>query len=192
LSIINHFFLGDLGFIDTRTIRLYAITESGKRQLGEWKALIELNRDFDRISKLKPQARGKTFEPLITSLFESQGWNVDPSVRASNEDLDVIVNRGREFFLIEYKWEKDRVAPIAVNHLLGKLYKRADTKGMIFSMSGFTKGAIKDIEETTSKKVVILFGKTDVATLLKNPDSLESVIDEKCASLVAKRIALWS
>jgi len=60
--------------------------------------------------------------------------------------MDVMIHKGRDFFGIECKWEKKPIQAGVIRELFGKLGNRIDVKGIIVSMSGFSKGAIVEVQ----------------------------------------------
>lgn len=175
-------FVGDYSF---------HIEQAGLEQFEKWHTKQSLVDDYNRISELKPQARGTELQKLIAQALESSGWQQEESVKTFYEEIDVVIHKNRESYLIECKWEKKPIQPIAINHLLSKLNKRADTKGIVISMSGFTKGAVKNVEDSATQKLVLLFGEEDVKKIVSNPDSFETLLNEKHRELVSRRKAVW-
>lgn len=101
--------------------------------------------------------------------------------------MDVVIHKKREFYLIECKWEKKPIESKVVNELFGKLSKRTLTNGILFSMSGFTLGADKNVESLTGTKAILLFGEKDLKKLIINPSSFEDLLNEKFTALISQR-----
>ncbi len=176
-------FVGDYSF---------HIEQAGLEQYEKWRRKQFLVDEYNRIANLKPQSRGIELQKLIAKALEFSGWEQEESVKTSYEEVDVVIHRHREFYLIECKWESKPVQPIAINHLLSKLNKRADTKGIVMSMSGFTKGAVKDVEDSTNQKLILLFGEEDVKKIISDPDSFDRLLTGKYKELAARRKAIWN
>lgn len=183
--------LDEIYLVDGSNGWSFQSTELGREQFKQWQIQTSLNQEFENISKFTAQKRGIEFQKLMTKALEFSGWQSQESVKTSYEEIDIIINKNREYYLIECKWEKEPVEPIAINHLLSKLDKRADTNGIVMSMSGFTSGAIKDAEDSLYKKLVLLFGKDDVEEITANPESFEILLNEKYRDLVTKRKATF-
>lgn len=123
--------------------------------------------------------------------MEFTGWNQEANVMTSYEQIDVVIHRNREFYLIECKWEKDPIEAGEIDKLFGKLRRRIGTNGFLMSMSGFTSGAIENVEDSTSDKLILLFGKEDIEEIIANPNSFDSLFNEKCEELVMRRKAIY-
>lgn len=189
----NLLFLWERGFIQGSK-EGYRITESGLDNFNKLETqnyCIAKFSELNQSKKITPQQRGREFQKLISKVFEIAGWNQEESVSTSNEEIDVIIHKNREFYLIECKWEKKPIQPNAINHLLRKLNKRADTKGIIISMSGFTSGAVEEIFESTTQKLILLFGKEDIGQIIFHPASFEDLLNYKYTELVSRRKAIW-
>ncbi|HMS43406.1 MAG TPA: restriction endonuclease [Pyrinomonadaceae bacterium] len=184
-------FLNDFGLLEAISIGMYQSTQLGIEQFRLWEQGTSLNEEFANLSKLSPQKRGTELQKVIAKALGFAGWKQEESVKTSYEEVDVIIHKNREFCLIECKWEKNPIQPIAINHLLGKLNKRADTKGIVMSMSGFTSGAVQDVIDSTTQKLIILFGKKDIEEIISNPDSFEILLNEKYTELISRRTVVW-
>src|SRR6476620_10253758 len=80
---------------------------------------------YQDIRSLPPHERGIQFQKLIAEIAKLQGWEQEEGVQTSNEEIDVIIYREREFYLIECKWLKEGVETKEVDVLHGKVSKRA-------------------------------------------------------------------
>lgn len=138
---------------------------------------------------ITPQQRGRKLEKLIAEVLEFAGWNQKANVTTSYEQIDVVIYHNREFYLIECKWEKDPIEADEIDKLFGKLRRRTGTNGFLMSMSGFTRGAIENVEDSTNQKLILLFGKKDIEKIISNPDSFDSLFNEKVEELVIRRKA---
>lgn len=188
---LNIDFLKGFGLLNDVTIGCYQSTPEGRKQFEIWHKGKSISEDFDRVSHLAPQQRGRDFQKLIAKAIEFAGWQQSESVKTSYEEIDVIIYQNREFYLIECKWENEKSAPSDINHLFGKLNQRADTNGIFMSMSGFTSGAVENVENLTNQKLILLFGKEDIEKVLLDPDSFDDLLNEKYNELVMKRKAIW-
>ena len=167
------------------TIRGLEAVEQYRRQKG-------LADEFETVSKMSPQPRGRALQKLLAKVCERNGWGQEESVRTSNEEMDVIVFRDREYYLLECKWEKDPIEAEVVRELFGKLGNRIDVRGIIVSMSGFTKGAVKQVEDYIGQRIILLFGEADVKALLYGRASFNDLLNAKYKELVTKRKVVFS
>lgn len=187
----NFRMLAELNLIEALSAWDFKSTEIGLEQFRIWEKKIFLNEEFNKILELQPQKRGIELQKLIAKVLEFAGWEQNESVKTDYEEVDIIINKNREFYLVECKWENKSIQPIAINHLLSKLNKRADTNGIVISMSGFTSGAVQNVGDSTNQKLILLFGKEDIEEIISNPDSFETLLNEKYKELVMRRIAIW-
>jgi hypothetical protein len=188
----NFLFLKELNLITGDSGRYYRITGSGTRNLEKWRGQFRFQTEYDRISKLAPQARGREFEKLVTEIIKFAGWEAEHDVQTSFEQMDVVIHKEREFYLIECKWEKKPIESGVVNELFGKLSKRTLTNGILFSMSGFSSGVDKNVESLTGKKAILLFGEKDIKKLILNPSSFEDLLNEKFTVLISQRKVVFN
>jgi len=143
--------------------------------------------EFESLSDLKPQPRGRALQQLIAKIVEIYGWSQEESVKTSNEEMDVIVFREREYYLLESKWEKDRIEAPVIRELIGKLENRIDVRGIVVSMSGFTRGALEQVHDHTGKRIILLFGNDDVRALVYGQETFDDLLNAKYKALVTKR-----
>jgi|SRR5215213_4217090 len=183
----NLIFLKDLGLIAGDLSRYYRITDSGTRNLEKWRGQFRFQAEYDRIAALAPHARGREFENLVTEIVKFAGWEAEHDVKTSFEQMDVVIHKGREFYLIECKWEKNPIESKVVNELSGKLIKRTLTNGILFSMSGFSSGVGENVESLTGTKAILLFGEKDLKKLISNPSRFEDLLNEKFTALISQR-----
>jgi hypothetical protein len=104
--------------------------------------------------------------------------------------MDVMVHRQREFYLLESKWEKDPIEAAVIRELHGKLSNRVDVRGIVVSMSSFTSGAIQQVQDYASSRVIFLFGPGDVDKLVSGQALFEDLLDEKYTGMVTRRLAI--
>lgn len=148
-------------------------------------------RDFSSLSELTPQAMGRRFQQLLSVFIGLQGWNVEESVKASNEENDVLVFSDREDYLIECKWEKNPIEAGPIRELQSKLTNRFGTRGIFVSMSGFTSGAVEQAEEQANLRELLLFGREDVTDLIDLNKTFEQLLTTKHRQLVRQKKCAW-
>jgi hypothetical protein len=73
-------------------------------------------KEFERVSAMTPQPRGRALQRLLASILEQNGWKQDEPVRTSNEEIDIVVSKEKEYYLTECKWEKKPIG----RELLGR------------------------------------------------------------------------
>ena len=178
-----------LGYTEITTLAsLYEPTESGKQAVRQYR----LEQQYEHISALRPQERGRELQRLIAEIAAQQGWEQKEGVRTQNEEIDVIVYHETNFFLIECKWEKKPIQRKVISDLQSKLNKRAGAVGCLVSMSGFTVGTISEVRELSSQYSILLFGKADVESMVYGRKSLRSLILTKLGALTTSRQVIFS
>jgi hypothetical protein len=101
--------------------------------------------------------------------------------------MDVIVWREREYYLLECKWEKDPIEAPVVRELFGKLGNRIGVNGIVMSMSGFTKGAVKQATEYAGQRMILLFGEDAIKRMVYGVEPFTDLLDAKYRRLTTKR-----
>lgn len=188
--VYNMIMLEEAGYANAVTAGFSSITNTGLDAVTEWKKRLEIVSNFEHISKLKPQLRGVKLQDLIAEIAEGQGWEKEVSVKTSNEELDIVIYRGRDFFLVECKWEKEPIETKDLREFYAKLATRDGVKGMFISMSGFTGGAKEAVLAYMNNRSILLFGEGDVNSLVYENVILEDLINEKLKQLLTKKAIL--
>ncbi len=184
--------LEDARYIQTFAMGSFKITGHGLNAVADWEKRQAFEDNFKAIEKLEPQARGRAFQRWLAEVIENYGWSSEPEVKTSNEEMDVLINKGLQYFLVECKWEKDPVEASIVRELYGKLTNRAGVNGVIVSMSGFTTGAIKQVEDYISNRAILLFGPNDIHSLIADGGDFESLLNGKYGDLMKRRKITFS
>jgi HJR/Mrr/RecB family endonuclease len=161
--------------------------------IGKQRKQSTLATDFDAIARLEPQPRGREFQKLFARMIaQHEGWSEEEGVRTSDEEIDVIVNRDREYYLVECKWERHGVEAKVIRDLYSKLTDRANTQGLVASLSGFTRGAVEHVQKKASDRIILLFGPWDVCALMYGRVSFDDLLGEKYDALVKRGSVLFS
>lgn len=184
--------LSELGYIEPVAMGSYKITYSGLDAVASWRQRTSVAEEFETISKMRPQPRGRALQKLLAGVFEMQGWSQEEGARTSNEEMDIIVFQGREYYLFECKWEKDPIEASVIRELYGKLGNRVDVRGAVVSMSGFTSGAVKQVEDYVGSRVILLFGPNDVHSMVYGEATFDDLLDEKYRRLITQREIVFS
>lgn len=72
--------LDSQGYVE-RTGVGHRITHLGMEVYGEWRRSLSLLEEFESISKLEPQPRGRALQKLFAKVVEFQGWEQEEGVR---------------------------------------------------------------------------------------------------------------
>ena len=179
--------LEDLNYIETVALGSYKITPRGLKAVNEWRKVTGFVNEYERISTLNPQSRGRALQKLLAEVIEKYGWSQEEGARTSHEEMDVVIHKARDYFLIESKWEKEPIESPVVRELHGKLSNRDGVEGIIVSMSGFTSGAVEQAESYASSRKILFFGKEDVEQIIYQRASFDGLLDEKYQQLTTRR-----
>ncbi len=177
--------MDELGYVEHVAASTFKITFYGLESVEEWLEKVSIGDEFEEISDLKPQLRGVRFQSLVSRVLSRDGWISDESVRTEHEEMDIIFSKSREYYLVECKWEKDPIEARIVRELFGKLSNRVGVRGVLFSMSGFTSGAISQAEEYASQEIVLFFGPEDVSSLIMEGQEFDELLNTKYKSYVS-------
>lgn len=183
--------LAKVGMIKRLGPQAFRITQAGYGESQVVKTRNDLQESFRTISGLIPQKRGIEFQRLLGRLLEFQGWRQQEGVKTEEEEIDVVINRGFEYFLFECKWEKDPIGAAVIREFFGKLFKRSQTKGIVVSHSGFTTPAATEAENFFSHRPILLMGPEDIEELVSFKRSFEEIVAERYDLLVTKRISIF-
>jgi len=187
----NLLVLKDLGLVEPLTGGLHKITLEGLNCVQDRRKRVKLIEEFERISNLEPLPRGRALQELLSRFMEDEGWLQEEGVRTSHEEMDLIVYREREYFLIECKWQKGPIDAPVVRELYGKLSNRIGVQGILMSMSGFTRGAVQQAEEYAGQRVILFFGERDIHRLVYERASFNELLNEKYRQLITRRKILF-
>lgn len=183
--------LSDLGFTEYAGMNSAKITYSGLDEIADWHKRRGFASEFEQISQMGPQPRGRALQKLLARVVEESGWLQEEGARTSHEEMDVVLHRDREYYLAECKWEKEPIEAAVVRELFGKLGNRIGVQGLIMSMSGFSSGCVQQAEDYAGAKVILLFGPTDIQAVVRASESFDSLLNHKYRELITRREAVW-
>jgi len=143
--------------------------------------------EFARIEQLSAHERGRKLQTFLADVLSNYGWSLLRAVKTTHEEVDFIVYQDREYYLIECEWRNEPSDPNFITEIYGKIDSRVGINGLAFSMSGFTKGAVKRAELHAPKKVILLFGERDLRGIISGDESFADLLDEKYRELVTYR-----
>ena len=137
--------------------------------------------------KITPQKRGLAFQKGFAELLKYRGWTVEESVRTPGEEIDIIISKGMEHWLLECKYQKRPVGSSEISKFLTKLRARAGVNGIFLSMSGFTKDAVSTAEREIHQKIIVLLDRKDIESIVSEPKNFETLIRKKWHLAISKR-----
>lgn len=191
IVLLNLSFLSEVGYVLDTSSSSFRITHPGMDAVRQWRQRKALGEELERIKALAPQPRGRALQKLLAKAIEQLGWLQEEGVRTSHEEIDVIIYRDREYYLVECKWVADPVEASVVRELKGKLDNRVDVRGIVLSMSGFSAGAVEQAVEYAGQRVILLIGPEDVRALISQNSTFEELLNEKYKALVTRKQIIW-
>jgi hypothetical protein len=174
------------GYVEDSSDIFEKITPRGRAHVHEVQFGLELRREFDDISNMDPHPRGRAFNSFFGKLAARNRWSQESGVATSYEEMDVIMFKGRESYLVECKWEKHPIQPKVISGLYGKLHKRVGMQGVVVSMSGFTEGATRAVKDFTDDHLVLLFGPEDVRSMVFQSITVDELLGSKYKQLLSR------
>lgn len=183
--------LSDNGYIESVGGGSFRITPEGLDSVQEWRRQKTIVDKFHKIEKLSPQSRGKEFEKVFSDLLRSYSWEADQGVLTTHEELDLVFNKGRDYYLVECKWEKNKIQAKVVRDVYGKLENRDQINGIVVSMSGFSSGCRQQVKDYANKKIILLFGEKDVQNLLYREIPFDAMLNDKYKALITRKEVIY-
>jgi hypothetical protein len=185
----NLLVLDETGYAEPAENGHYRITGVGLDGVEQYRKTRGVADEFETISELSPRPRGRALQKLVARMIGQQGWETDEGVRTSHEEMDVVIWREREYYLLECKWEKDPIEASVIRELFGKLGNRVGVNGIVMSMSGFTKGAAEQAEGYAGQRMILLFGEDGIRRMIYGREIFMDVLSIKYRQLAMKRRA---
>ena len=142
---------------------------------------------FSLYSIANPQERGKKLEGCLNRIFLSFGiLTREAFVRRGEvgegiiEQIDGVVEIENEIYLVEVKWEKDKIGSQNIFAHLGRIYHRANAHGLYISESGYTSSAIVAAKEALTKNaLIVLADLRELVDILSQEKDLLSYLKAK-------------
>ena len=182
----NLLLLNDEGYTEPFAVATTRITQKGLKAVQAHRQRVGLIEEYIRISESNPQERGRALQKLIARIVEEDGWSQEEGVRTAHEEIDVMLHKEQNYFLLEAKWKKRRVEANVVRELFGKLGNRDSVKGLLVSMSGFTKGAVNQAKDYSGQRAILFFGKQDIESLIFGRTTFDKLLSQKNNQLITR------
>lgn len=170
----------------------FSIHPMGLKRLEIRNKFLSRISEFEKLQELSPQPRGREFQKFLAKVLEQSGWSQLEGVRNIGEEIDIIIHRDREFYMLECKWEKDPVEAIVIRDFHDKLLERAGVQGIVVSMSGFSEGAEKIAHDRSGSKLIAFFGQRDVQAIVYGQVNFDDLLKQKIVEIVTHRKVTYS
>jgi predicted transcriptional regulator len=183
--------LMDAGYVQKNTNRGCSITTKGREKVKEYLIITSRLEKFERLeglSETTAQGRGHQLEDILADIVAEDGWGVEKRVRSQGQEHDLFIHKGLHYFLVSCKWEKDSIQSKEVELLESRVRSRISTSGgILLSMSGFTDNCIEEVRLKITSALIILFGPSDIRTILTAEKSLTGYIEDKVQYIMNHR-----
>ncbi len=118
-----------------------------------------LQRDLERLEhRVDTHARGPMFERLVKRLLARAGFSVvlNPGT-ARPRQTDLLASYKGDIYLVETKWQKDRVDVGDIDNLRARLSRTpSDVIGVFISMSGYGDEAVREVEGRRERAILLV------------------------------------
>jgi Restriction endonuclease len=140
---------------------------------------------FERLLESEDAAgRGPAFEKLLGARLIADGFDVHINPKTARpRQTDLVAIRASQHFLIEAKWRKRSVDVGEVDSLRARLNRiPSDFVGCIFNMSGYTSGAIEQVESDRAREI-LLFNAAEINAMFAERLEVNELIRRKRETL---------
>ncbi|AIQ31446.1 restriction endonuclease [Paenibacillus sp. FSL P4-0081] len=141
-----------------------------------------------------PHKRGKLFEDVLNRLFSSFGILIKEAFTLTGdsnegiiEQIDGVIELDGDYYLVEMKWWNQAVGPDEVAKHLVRVFTRGQARGIFFSVSGFTEGALTMCKQSLDKVVIVLGDLYEFITMLDNDGDLKRFLKDKIQAAIIDR-----
>ena len=174
-------------------IMRYGVTSEGRRIARASRIKRNCLLEFERLTVadgISPQKRGIELERIVGKAIEAEGWTCEPDIHGEGEQHDLLVYRGREYYIVECKWHKNKVETRYIREFYARITERVGVHGIFVSMSDYAENAIKNAEYRFDSRMVILFNPLDIESIMRRQTTFSELLDSKIKEIVSKRKSL--
>ena len=131
------------------------------------------------VSNLQPLPRGFAFEKFLTKLFDAYALAPRSAFRLIGEQIDGSFVLDSETYLLEAKWQNQRVGAADLMAFSGKVSRKASwTRGLFVSNSGFSPDGLEAFRTGQPTQIVCIDG-LDLYEIVQNRAPLREIIKAK-------------
>jgi len=150
--------------------------------IRDWKNLSSILKNLAE-GYIDPKERGKQLESFLTEVFLLSGLEAYGPFKTSEEQIDGVVRFDGITYLVEAKWTKRKASGSILARLSDRLRRRPEgTRGILISVSGFTRNAV-DYFLKISRPNVILIDGNELKWVVERAVSLSSLLSIKTRAL---------
>ena len=142
---------------------------------------MDLKKDLSDLETLThPSQRGKAFETFLARMLEDSGFRVTFNAKsASPRQTDLMARHEQTFFIVEAKWTRKKSGIEDISSIRDRLSRvPPGVFACLFSMTGFSDGAIKDVAARRNQEI-ILFNGHEVRNIVSGRVGFQELLDEK-------------
>ncbi|RME42347.1 MAG: hypothetical protein D6791_17965 [Chloroflexi bacterium] len=142
-------------------------------------ALGSLYKKYQRLVSIdNPQKHGYELENLLRELFELFDLDPKASFKLRGEQIDGAFTFEGVDYLLEAKWQKERVGSKELDALSSKVKRKLDnTLGLFIAINGFSKEAIE--LHSQSRPVLLLMDGEDLVAVLEGRIDFQDLLRRK-------------
>ena len=142
-----------------------------------WPKIAKLRSDLVAMVQLPSQERGYAFEKFLRELFNAFNLEARSPFRNRGEQIDGSFVLGNEIYLLEAKWQGQKVGIGELHAFQGKIQEKAAwTRGLFISDSGFSEDGLHAFGR--GKSIVCMDG-LDLYEMLERKLPLNHVLEQK-------------
>jgi hypothetical protein len=186
----NAMLLSNLGLGGWPVSGYFQLTSAGAKVALRTRALRTRAERFEQLksgSELTPQQRGHQVEVLLDQVLVGEDWATERNVRAPGEEQDLVVNQGRDYYLLESRWLAAPVEASDVREFYARVTARHGVGGLFFSMSGFTSGSVEWARDRLESCMMLFFGPRDIEGLMVGAKRFSDLLANKLHAAITRR-----
>ncbi|HTV30325.1 MAG TPA: restriction endonuclease [Xanthobacteraceae bacterium] len=140
-------------------------------------AVAQLKTDLLDLAKMSAQERGYAFERFLNHLFEAFQMTPRTPFRNRGEQIDGSFADERDYYLLEAKWQAEKVGVADLRSFLGAVESKAEwSRGCFVSYSGFSEDGLYAFGKGRSTRIIcidatdlwhVVDGKVDLRELIR-------------------------
>jgi len=149
--------------------------------IGEFNALFIMN---------DPRERGLALEKVLNRLFHFYKISVRESFSIHDEvtgkcyeQIDGVIELKSTLFLIEMKWEKEKIGIDKIARFMTRLYSRNGVDGIMISSSGFSESGFDCVDKNLNQKTVGFIDLAQISSILHSKKDLKEYLESFIAGV---------
>jgi hypothetical protein len=174
----------DIGLVDYGGGGAFLPTHQGLNAVKAWRVALSPSGELERIEGLKSGERQVALQELLGSLIDAEGWRVDEIIRLGFNESEVIYAKGREYYHLRCTWEIDPLDARDVHQFQKGLVNRVGVRGILFSMSGFSKESLSIAMDSAKQRLILFFGPKDIRSIIYGNNTFDALLGDKVHSAI--------